>query len=275
MSSVLYHIPTTMIETYRGRTIIVRSHTSAAFSQLFLEEDLKHLAYIQFLAFPDDIDTLVHWGIGVPVELFMSHPETEFPRLYRYSKLLDTHPVRVAIPVVPGFSKAVKVAGALHFAVKLETGQPDHAVIEEMTRVLDFYLHHSTVSQPIEYFQSMLLAFYHHEPISLWTIQEEDPAYIRYITDQGEETISRRFVGISMKADIGSFVERFTQELLDEKRECSGCEFLEHCGGYFKWPQKEFRCEGVKTLFHALKDAARELRNDLGIFRESREPKQP
>jgi hypothetical protein len=234
------------------------------------EKDLERLSSIQLLSLLSEVDNLTQWGEAVPVELVMSEPATEFPRLYRYSGLLATHPIRIVIPVVPGFSKAVKVAGALHFAVKLDVEQPEPPLIAEMAQVLDVYLHHSTVSQPIDYFHSTLLALYHHEPLTLWTIQGEDPAYSRYITDQGEETISRRFVGRPVQGEIGSFVERFTKELLSEKRECCECQFFEHCGGYFKWPHKAFHCDGVKTLFRTLKDAAGTLREELDAFPESR-----
>jgi len=52
------------------------------------------------------------------------------------------------------------------------------------------------------------------------------------------------------------------------KSECDGCEFFETCGGYFKWPNREFDCEGIKILFSRLNLAAEELRNDLASFQE-------
>ncbi|MCB1778186.1 MAG: hypothetical protein KDI50_12200, partial [Candidatus Competibacteraceae bacterium] len=45
--------------------------------------------------------------------------------------------------------------------------------------------------------------------------------------------------------------------------ECRNCEFLRHCGGYFKWPRRDYDCVGVKQLFSELRNAAIELRNDL------------
>jgi hypothetical protein len=272
---MVYNIPVILVEAYHGRRLIVRSQHPSELVERLSEKDLENLSYIQLFSLTVETDPLTRWGEGIPVELVMQDPKTEFPLLYKHAKLFDTHPIRVAIPVAPGFSKAVKLAVPLNFAVKLEVTQPDSALMEEMSQVLSFYLHHSTASEPIEYFHSLLLAFYHQNPVTLWTIQEEDPAYIRYITDQGEETLPPRLAGTNVRYDLDSFLEAFKKELLAEKGECYECEFFENCGGYFKWPQKAFSCEGVKTLFRTLKEAAGELRKDLNSFPGSRREKQP
>ncbi|WP_169247682.1 hypothetical protein, partial [Candidatus Competibacter phosphatis] len=82
-----------------------------------------------------------------------------FPCCIATATLLDNHPTRVIVPVAPGFGKAVKVAVSLDFAVRLEVEQPEPALIEEMAAVLEFYLHQSTVAQPIEYFHGSLQGF--------------------------------------------------------------------------------------------------------------------
>jgi hypothetical protein len=160
----------------------------------------------------------------------------------------------------------VKLALSLDFAVKLELSQPEPAAMEELLQVAGLYLHQSTVSQPVEYIHSMFLSFYHGDPVTLWTVQEEDPALVRYVTDQGAETLSPRFAGVDLKYGVASFIQAFTEELLSDKQECSDCGFFEHCRGYFKWPKKDYRCDGVKILFQGLKEAAAELRKDLASF---------
>ncbi len=166
----------------------------------------------------------------------------------------------------------VKLAVSLNFAVKLEGSQPEPELTEEMLHIARYYLHQGTVSQPIEYLHSMFLAFYREDPITLWAIQEEDPSRIRYITDQGEETISKRSAGVELKRNLTTFVREFKDELVAEKGECCGCRFLDNCSGYFKWPRREYRCDGIKALFHALKDAADELRRDLASFHGEAQP---
>jgi len=271
MSSIVYNIPLSLAAVYRGEQIIVRFQDSSRLVATFREADLENLLYVQLLSLTADLDTLANWGCGVPVDVVMRNPESEFSTLYRHAKLLDKHPIRVSIPVMPGFSKAVKLAASLRFAVKLEVGQPDPGLIDEMSSVLDFFLHHSSVSQPVEYFQSSLLAFYNHQATTLWSIQEEDPARIRYITDDGEEIVSPRLRGAKVTGRIDSFVYDFKSSLIASASECCGCEFLENCGGYFKWPRGEYSCDGVKSIFRTLKGAAAELKNDLSAFAQLRE----
>ena len=233
MTTIVYHIPMTLVAAYRGRRVIVRSQDPTALVKVLPESELENLVGVQLLSLTTDADALADWGYAVPVELAMLHPETEFPLLYRHAKLLDKHPLRVAIPVVPGFSKAVKIATSLQFGVKLEVGQPDPATVEELHTVLAFYLHHSSVSQPIEYFHSTLLSFYHRDPVTLWDIQEEDPASLRYITEDGQETIARRFVSGNVgtvAGDLDAFLTDLKAAVLAEEEECSHCEFFANCG---------------------------------------------
>jgi hypothetical protein len=63
---------------------------------------------------------------------------------------------------VPGFGNVVKLAVSLNCAVKIEGGQPDESLVAELQRLARFYLHQSTVSEPIEFFHSLFLAMYHH-----------------------------------------------------------------------------------------------------------------
>ena len=104
----------------------------------------------------------------------------------------------------------------------------------------------------------------------LWDVQEEDPAYVRYVTDDGQETIARHPVDVRVTGDLGFFVAALQQELLAERGECCACEFLAHCGGYFKWPRKDYGCTGVKALFRTLRDAGAALRHDLNTFTAAR-----
>ena len=203
------------------------------------------------------------WASALPLDVLVRNPTVEYPFLYNFSKLLDKHPVRISISVKNGFVKAVRLALALGFSVKLEVGQPDASLIGELDEVLDLYLHRSEVSQPVEYFHSTFLSFFNRKQSSnLWSVQEEDPEQYRFISNEGVETVSPRFGELDWKELKPTLAAQSTMT------ECDGCEFLEPCGGYFKWPNKEFDCEGVKALFSSLSLAAEELRNDLASFRE-------
>ncbi len=266
ISQMVYNIPAAMIEAFRGRDLIVRSHDPAEILQRLLPDDLERLAYLQILGTGGAIDPLMRWGPSIPVDLVVQNLVADLPLLYRYSPLLAERPVRVSIPVAAGFSKVVKLALSLNFAVKLEVSQPEPALIEELLRVATLYLHQSTVSQPVEFIHSIFLGFYKGTPGTLWAIQEEDPAHFRYVTDEGEETLSRRFAGVELQYGVASFIKEFTADLLSEKQECGDCEYFENCAGYFKWPRREYRCDGVKALFQTLQAAAEELKADLASF---------
>ena len=270
MRTVVYNIPVHLVPAYRGREVVVRSQDPTALVQALPDSDIEKLVSVQLLSLSADVDALADWGYGVPVELIMLSPDTEFPLLYRHAKLLDKHPVRVSIPALPGLFKAVKVASALRFPVKLDVGQPEPDTIEALQSVLDFYLHHPSVSQPVEFFHTSLLSFYNQAPVPLWDVQEDDPAYVRYVTDDGRETIARHPVGIQVTGDLGFFVAALQQELLAERGECCACEFFAHCGGYFKWPRKDYGCTGVKALFRTLRDAGAALRHDLNTYTAAR-----
>jgi hypothetical protein len=268
---MVYNIPATMIEAYRGRDLIVRSHDPSEILPRLAPEDLERLACLQILGTGGALDPLRRWGPSIPVDLVTQNPETDLPQLYRYSPLLEEHPVRVSVPVAAGFGKVVKLALSLNFTVKLEVSQPEPALIEELLRVVNLYLHQSTVSRPVEFIHSLFLGFYNRTPVKLWAIQEEDPALFRYVTDQGAETLSRRFAGAELKYGVASFIQEFTAALLGEKQECWDCLYFENCAGYFKWPRREYRCGGVKALFQTLRAAAEELRADLASFNRPRE----
>ena len=270
MNAVTYNIPAHLFESYQGRKVIVRSDNPNELVIYLSRANLENVLYAQLtsLTVELDLDPLLSWTCALPIDVLVRNPAAEYPLLYHFSRLLDKHPVRISIPVKKGFVKAVRLALALGFSVKLEVGQPDVCLIGEMAEVLDLYLHRSEVSQPVEYFHSTFLSFFHHrQSPNLWFVQEEDPEHFRFITNEGVETVSPRFGEIDLrelKLIVGA---QQTASTLNES-ECDGCEFFETCGGYFKWPNREFDCEGIKMLFSRLNLAAEELRNDLVSFQE-------
>ena len=264
--TLVYNIPASLIGEFAGRDVIVRSRDPAELVNGLTPPRLPHVRFIQLLATPQDISVLEPWGAGIPIDIVLTDPVIDFISLYNYATLRETHAVRVTVPIVPGFGKAVRLAVALEFAVKLNLTQPEPELISELSDTLDFYLHGTKVQQPIEFFHSMLTSFFQPVPFSMWEVNEEDPAQVRFVTDDGEETISRRFAGSLRPSDIDQFLDRFNSQLMAEKRECDACDYYSRCGGYFKWPDRSYSCEGIKKVFDTLRTAAAELRCDLNSF---------
>lgn len=254
-NGITYDIPASLIAGFCGQKLIVRARDPAELTRNIADEGPETIYFVKLLSLEGKPDSLLGWRTGLPIELAVSDAYRDLPLLYRFAPLLADHPIRVSVPLVPGFGKVVKLAISLNFAVKLGGGQPDASLLDEMRRTALFYLHQPMVAEPIEFFHSLFLAFYHRRPITLWTIQEEDPSLVRYISGGGKEMMPGRLAGMAVDESFS-----FT---LETENECAGCEFLLHCHGYFKWPRREYSCNGVKALLHTLRSGADELRTHL------------
>src|SRR5690348_1248071 len=131
-NETVYNIPARHLDGFRDANLIVRSDSPREIVDSLSRTDPARVRFIQLLALPPDTSELEAWGEGLPIDLVLKDPAAEFALLYNYSNLLDTHPVRVTIPVVPGFSKAARLAVSLSFAVKLNLEQPDSFLFDEL-----------------------------------------------------------------------------------------------------------------------------------------------
>lgn len=262
---ILYFIPASLIDRYRGHNLVVRSRDPEEIMAVL--SDGHPAVYAQLLGLGRAIDCLAFWEAGVPLDLVIECPEAELPLLYGYAPLRLDRPVRVTVPLVAGFGKVVRLALSLDFAVKLEGCQPAPEVIEELLVVAGDYLHRSSVSVPVEFIHSLFMALYSEEPVSLWNIQEENPRHVRFITDQDENVLSKRLIGMKLPPDPKLFIDDHVADLVEQRSECGECEFLGNCAGYFKMPDRRYSCDGIKTLFRLLASEARELKRDLASYR--------
>jgi hypothetical protein len=265
MNEITYNVPATLFDSYssRGAGLIVRAETAPSLVECLSDKRLDSIFCVQFAVKDFDPAAYLAWPCLAPVDVVLLDAASEFPVLYRVSDLVASRPVRVSVRVGRGFSKAVRLAVALRLPVKLEVAQPDAPLVDELLDVLDLYLHDSLTRRPIEYFHSVLMGLYHENPATIWEIQEDDPSRVRHISEQGQETLSPRFAGLPLTGSAEGFVEAYRQTVCAENAECTACEFLPVCSGYFKWPDPSFSCDGVKTLFRTLHDAAMSLREDL------------
>ena len=186
-----------------------------------------------------------------PLDVLLADPAVEFSALYRLVDVRMVRPVRVTIPALPGLLKAVRLAASLQLPIRLLPGQPDSEVLSELSSALRFYLHDPMVEAPIEFFHTLLGAFRGMDPGTLWSALEQDPALFSCQAEEGKPSLPAHFV------------ETHLAGLLEKGAECANCPWLSVCAGYFKLPDPDYSCDGIKQVFLSLEAAAAEISRDL------------
>lgn len=264
MNNKIYNVPAVLASQYGGRRKIVRLQNSVDVETVRSLADPDSVVCFQLPVSMGNTELLSELSHPLkPLDILLARPDEEFPLLYEYSRFASAASIRATIPVLPGLSKAVRAAASLHFEVKLEHEHAAHDAADELLEVLHFYLHNPTVSQPVEYFHGVLMSMIHGGEVSLWEIQEEDPAQFRYLTDGGQERISSRLAEIGLPADPDTFVERLSHRLSLENERCSACDFFSICRGWLKCPDETYDCTGHQAALRTLQGAAEELKADL------------
>lgn len=191
-------------------------------------------------------------GAATPaLDVILGDPAAEFSALYRLVDVRIVREVRVTIPAIPGFLKALRLAAALQLRVRLLPGQPSAEALAELTEAAHFYLHDPMVETPVEFFHSLLAAFRGMGEGTLWRFLEKDPAVFSH----------RDATGRALHAP--DLVATHLARLLKDGAECASCRWQPVCAGYFKVPDPAYACAGVKELFATLEAAADEITRDL------------
>ncbi len=259
-----YNIPASLVNSFRDKKVVVRSKNAAELVDSLAEVARDQLIYLQLLSL---VDPAPLSKLSEPVQLdLVMQGDSEFSHLYRFAELGKSHPIRVTVPLSQGCARTVKLAISLDFRVKLRLTLLDDTLVDELTGILEYYLHHRTASQPIEFFHSVLMAFYLKQVVTVWDIQEENPSRFRYVSESGRIEFPRPLLTDYGPADGNCFLDDYKMQLFLEQGDCSACLYFSVCLGYFKIPDKNFDCRGVKKLFQMIKDACTELENSLRDF---------
>src|ERR1700681_3380261 len=110
----------------------------------WLERPLDRLQWIQAEERAGDAEAwalAAHGNSEIPLDVILSTPASEFSDLYRLVDVCAVRDVRVSMPALPGFLKAVKLATSLRLPVRVLPGQPTPEALAELTEALEFYLH--------------------------------------------------------------------------------------------------------------------------------------
>ena len=261
----LRFLPTPVAEREDERPFVAVVRSQKELCRLLLESPRgpEWLQVEGLLGDPDVWALAAHSASQVPLDVVLSNPATEFSDLYRLVDVCAVREVRVSVPAVPGFLKAVKLAASLRLPVRVLPGQPTSEVLAELTEALGFYLHGAMVETPVEFFHSLLAAACGADTGSLWMILEEDPAAFLHYDAEGHVELPRslgfRLAEISPEA----FVAHHFHNLVEQGAECATCPWQQACRGYFKWPDPAYSCAGVKQLFSIIDAAAGEIEHDL------------
>jgi hypothetical protein len=232
----------------------------------WLERPLDRLQWIQAEELAGDAEAwalAAHGNSEIPLDVILSNPASEFSDLYRLVDVCAVRDVRVSMPALPGFLKALKLAVSLQLPARILPGQPNLAALKELMEALKLYLHESMVEAPVEFFHSLLAAMCGAEKGSLWMILEEDPAVFQHCDTAGLPLLPGVGKPCGPEFSPATWVTDRFQTLIDQGAECATCPWSDVCMGFFKWPDSAYSCAGVKQLFSEIKAAADDIGQDL------------
>ncbi len=242
-----------------GERVVLRLDGAEAWSPRWTEAVATRLAWIETCAEPP-LETEAGGAEPVPIDFLMNDPAAQAPLVHRVARAARRgRPARLTVPARPGLLKAVQVAVSLGLRVRLDLGQPDPSLLEELGATIDLYLRGPGTEAPVEPWHTALAWALGAGGPGLWEVQEHDPELHRFVDACGRETGPR---GEGAPLDVG-FVAAHGARLAASGAECVGCELRGFCAGYFNWPEPGRACGGVRALFDRLREAARELRQDL------------
>lgn len=258
-------LPSALAETQGDRPFVAIVGSRQELCR-WLSNPPPNLRWLQVEGMLGDLEAwteAAHSDSNVPLDVVLSDPASEFSHLYRLVDACAVRAIRVTMPAAPGLTKAIRLAAALRLPVRVLPGQPSDAALQELHDALQFYLHEPMVEAPVEFFHSVLATMGDSDADSLWTILEEDPDAFHPYDADGRARAPRTSESDRPEISSAGFVENHLSRLIAQGAECVNCPWQRPCGGYFKWPDPAYSCEGVKQLFFNIQTAGNEIRQDV------------
>jgi hypothetical protein len=254
----VFNVPVSLINEFSEHDLTIRGNDSKNLVEALRKIEPSKLFSVQITAL--DVDPTRFYQLNAPIrfEIMLSDP-AEFPKLYAFSDLVRGGPVRVSIQAKPGLFNAAKLALSMNMPVKLHMGQPDSNVVDEAIKLANYSFHAMEVNQPVEFFHSLIMSNFAGAAMPIWAIQEEDPLYFKYVTDEG--AIESYRLGTCGDADLLDAVSNGS-ELPEAFKDCKKCDHQAICRAYFKFPDPAYDCSAVKDLLNVCLATAAELKSD-------------
>ncbi|HON45506.1 MAG TPA: hypothetical protein P5543_04055 [Planctomycetota bacterium] len=235
MEEICYIVPIKYVPQFHNHELIVQIQNIHELAQLLESNIQLNIRYFQIINIHENWKNILQYTGPVPLDVIIQHPETEYSLLYRYTEFGQ---IRANISCKLGCFKAIKLAAALHFPVRLDMNHAPNIPWNEWQQIFHFYTTNPCVTEPIEPFHSLLHAQYQNISINLWDILEENPKYIQIINDQGQ-----------IKTPPHSIIDS----------ECQQCPYFSTCQAY--WKKNSASCT-MQPLFTLIQETASQLHQD-------------
>jgi uncharacterized protein len=187
-------------------------------------------------------------GVSIPILVPSDSPDHSLvDKLTEIRRLRESQFHFISDVSSSGFYVDALTFASLGRPVTLQFSDPQETDFHNLSEVLDYYLHSSTLSVPIQPLHSLLVALINDREVDLWKATHEDCRYDLYVTEDGRVTLSKRFAlrgafygsihdspEVWQRSSLHRRMSEFKRTIQEHVSECSYCQHFPICGGYFQ-----------------------------------------
>ncbi len=153
-----------------------------------------------------------------------------------------------------------------------------------LLQAVDFYLHNPMLRTPIEPIHNLLVTMNRRRGRTLWSTELENVKTNFYVSDQGEVSLSSRWIENDMKygtlddsvkdfmkSELYNKLATLKEEMFRSKSSCVFCGNLDVCKGFLRAIDSEWPCDIWKKVFNILQGAVREGKDLLRKIDQQKE----
>ena len=157
-----------------------------------------------------------------------------------------------------------------------------------LLQTVDFYLHNPMLRIPIEPLHSLLVTMSRGRGRRLWNTELESVKTNFFVSDQGEVSLSKRWIenGMKygtlddsvndfMKSELYNKLAMLRENMFRSKSPCAFCRHLDVCKGFLRAIDPEWPCDIWKKVFSILQSTVREGEDLLRKIDQQRQQAEP